>query len=386
MTDAPRQRDVDLIVLGGGPAGASAAFTAAKAGLAVALVDPRRFPRDKLCGGGLTGRSMRLYRDIFGNDMPPVPLARRDAIAFHAFGEDLGIDRDAPPLHLGMRFSFDHALVEQALRAGAIDFTGQSGTLDPDAGTIALGGCQLRTPLIVAADGVNSPTARQLFGAAFDHRTIGFALEVELPEPAPDAPLRIDFGAADWGYGWHFPKPSGVTIGVGGVHSRNADMKGALHRYLETLGVRGTSRIKGQFLPFGAFRSVPGRGRVLLAGDAAGLVDPITGEGIAHAMLSGAEAARACIEALAQGAPDRALPIYRKRIAPIHTALRHASRLRPILFRESLRPAFLRSFRESRTLRREYLAMLDGQTDYGPIMRRMALRLPGFALRALRGG
>lgn len=385
MSRAPRQRDFDLIVLGAGPAGAAAACTAAAAGLAVALVDPRRFPRNKLCGGGLTGRSMRLYREIFGNAAPPVPLERRDAIAFHAFGEDLGTDRDAPPLHLGMRFSFDHALVEHALQAGAVDFTGQAGTLDPDTGNVTLAACTLRAPLIIAADGVNSPTARHLFGSAFDHGAIGFALEVELPDRAPDRPLRIDFGAADWGYGWQFPKPAGVTIGVGGVLSRNPDMKGALRRYLHTLGIHEAPRVKGQFLPFGAFRPVPGRGRVLLAGDAAGLVDPITGEGIAHAMLSGAEAARACAGALAANAPDRALPLYRKRIAPIHTALRHAALLRPLLFRESLRPAFIRSFRDSQTLRREYLAMLDGQTDYGPIMRRMALRLPGVVMRAIRG-
>ncbi|SDX86901.1 geranylgeranyl reductase family protein [Citreimonas salinaria] len=385
MSHRPRHRNFDLIVLGAGPAGAAAAVTSAGAGLSVALVDPRHFPRDKLCGGGLTGRSMRLYREIFGQAVPPVPLERRDAIAFHAFGEDLGTDRDAPPVHLGMRCSFDHALVEHALCAGAVDFTGRTCTLDVDTGTVTIEAGQLRAPLIIAADGVNSPTARHLFGTPFDRRTIGFALEVELPDRAPERALRIDFGAAEWGYGWQFPKPAGLTIGVGGVLSRNADMKGALRRYLDTLGIHESLPVKGQFLPFGAFRAVPGRGRVLLAGDAAGLVDPLTGEGIAHAMLSGAEAARACTDALAANDPDSALPLYRKRIAPIHTALRHAARLRPILFSESLRPAFIRSFRDSRSLRREYLAMLDGQTDYGPIMRRMALRLPGFVMRAIRG-
>jgi flavin-dependent dehydrogenase len=283
-----------------------------------------------------------------------------------------------------MRYAFDAALVARALAAGAVDFTGQQGHVDPDEGTVRLPGVILEAPLIVAADGVNSPTARRLFGAAFDRETIGFALEVELPHPGPERALRIDFGAANWGYGWQFPKPQGTTIGLGGVLSRNADLKAALHRYLETLRVDDPPRFKGQFLPFGAFRPVPGQGRVLLAGDAAGLVDPITGEGIAHAMKSGAEAAQACIEALATGRPDRALPLYRRRIEPVHAALRNANLLRPVLFNPFMRPAFVRGFRQSRRLRRDYLAMLDGQTDYGPILRGMIPRLPGLAWRAVR--
>ena len=79
----------DLIVLGAGPAGASAAMVAVQAGLRVALVDKRRFPRDKLCGGGLTGRAMRHYGAIFGKQQPDVPIVRRDSFQFHAFGQDL---------------------------------------------------------------------------------------------------------------------------------------------------------------------------------------------------------------------------------------------------------------------------------------------------------
>ena len=81
---------------------------------------------------------------------------------------------------------------------------------------------------MIGADGANSLVARTLYGEAFDHARIGFGLEIEAPAPAADAPVRIDFGAAEWGYGWNFPKAGSATIGIGGVHGRNPGMPPAL--------------------------------------------------------------------------------------------------------------------------------------------------------------
>ncbi|WP_425071604.1 geranylgeranyl reductase family protein [Sagittula sp. S175] len=378
-------RSFDLIVIGAGPAGAACARTAAKNGLKTALVDKKRFPRDKLCGGGLTGRAIGHHDRIFGKPLPDIPFERRDNFEFHAFGENLDTGSDSPPIHLAMRRDLDAWLLQQAISAGAEDFTGQPGTLDPDSPALDLPGLRLTAPLIVAADGVSSPTAKLLFGEAFDRDQIGFALEVERPGDASNVPLRIDFGAADWGYGWQFPKTCGTTIGVGGVMRRNADMKASLAGYLRTLGVTEELKIKGQFLPFGGFRETPGKGRVLLAGDAAGLVDPITGEGIAHALHSGELAALAVVEALHAQNPDTALSRYTAALRPIHSGLKQARLLRHVMFREALRPTFIRSFKRSRTLKREYLRLLAGQTEYDAIMKGMALRLPSFVWRALRG-
>ena len=385
-TGASRRTErFDVIVLGAGPAGAAAAMTAASSGLKVALVDKARFPRNKLCGGGITGRALRHYQRIFGGTLPDVPLERRGDFSFHAFGKDLGASRNVPPLHLGMRYQLDDALVRQAISAGAADFTGVTGTLDPTTPALDLPRHRLEAKILIAADGVNSPTARSLFGTAYDPSKIGFALEVERPGVDPKRPLRIDFGAANWGYGWQFPKPEGTTIGVGGVLSRNADMKSALKRYLRVLDVSENLPVKGQFLPFGDFRKTPGKGRVLFAGDAAGLVDPITGEGIAHALDSGALAAEAARTALAKGNPDDALAKYMRALHPIHSDLRYARVLRNVMFREALRPAFIRSFRASRTLRGDYLRLMAGEVDYGPLMRKTAARLPQFAWRAIIG-
>lgn len=312
----------------------------------------------------------------------------RTDFEFRAFGEDLGTSRGAPPIHLAMRRDLDSHLVDRARAAGAEILTGLDLTLDqssPQRPALTGDGVRLEAPLMIAADGVNSATAHVLFGEAFDRDRIGFALEAEHPGADPSRALRIDFGAAEWGYGWQFPKHAGTTVGVGGVMGRNPDLKAAMRRYLQTLDLPPDARIKGQFLPFGDFRPMPGQGNILLAGDAAGLVDPITGEGIAHALHSGELAAHAVHAALQAGSPDSALPRYRAALRPIHAGLRHANLLRNLMFRLPLRPAFIRSFRHSRTLRDDYLRLLAGETDYGPLMRKMVFRLPGFAMRALRG-
>ena len=371
----------DLIVLGAGPAGASAARCAARAGLRVALIDKARFPRDKLCGGGLTGRAIGQFAQIFARPLPGVPLEKRSEITFHAFGEDLGTSVDAPPLHLAMRREFDAHLVDMAIEAGAVDFTGQD--VRRDGTCVWSGETHLQAPLLIAADGVNSQTAKELFGQAFDRDKIGFALEVEQPGGDPARPLRIDFGAADWGYGWQFPKTCGTTVGVGGIMARNPDMKAHMARYMADLGIDKSLKVKGQFLPFGELRPVPGQGRVLLAGDAAGLVDPLTGEGIAYAMQSGALAARAVLEALKASRPDEALRAYRRSLRPIHANIRHAARLRHLMFNPRLRPFFLRQFSGSQRMRADYLHLLAGEMEYGPLMRRLMFRLPGKMLRAL---
>ncbi|HBM59602.1 MAG TPA: geranylgeranyl reductase [Citreicella sp.] len=371
---APRY---DLVVIGAGPAGSAAALCAARAGLRVALVDKARFPRVKLCGGLVTGRALRALRQPLPADL----LERRDSLSFFDRGAPLGQITGGPPVYLTTRLGLDAHLLAQALQAGAEDFTGH-----PVAG-LAPGfvqlrdGAALRAPLILGADGVNSAVARHLFGRAFDPATIGFALEIEAP-PSEDQSLQVDFGAAAWGYGWRFAKSGSTTIGVGGLQARNPDMKARLAAYLALLPDQAGARVMGHHLPFGELRRVPGHGRMLLAGDAAGLVDPITGEGIAHALQSGHLAAEAVIAALAAGRPDSALPRYARALAPTLRALRHARMLRPLVFSDRCGGLFRQAFRDSATMKLRYMELLAGEVDYAALLRRAAWRLP---LRLLRG-
>lgn len=379
----------DVIVIGAGPAGASAAFVAAQAGLRVALIDRRTFPRDKLCGGLVTGRARRHYADIFGHEMPFGPQDRKTTVDFRYRGQPVGIIEDAPALCATMRWDMDAMLCGHALAAGAQDFTGQAvAEIDRDSGTVTLkGGAMLSYGVLIGADGVNSQVARELFGQPFDRARIGFGLEIEADgaDVDPAAPIRIDLGAAQWGYGWVFPKRCSTTVGVGGVLARNPEMKRAMSAYCEMLGIDAAeASFKGQFLPFGDFRTVPGQGAVLLAGDAAGLVDPITGEGIGYAMQSGQLAASAAIAALNVGHPETALTRYRRALRPVHRALRMARLIRPVIFMPALEPGFTRAFQRSSSLRRDYLRLMAGEVEYEQILARLVLRLPRLGVMALR--
>ncbi len=374
-------RTFDVVVIGAGPAGSAAAATAAAAGLRVALIDHKSFPRDKLCGGLITGRSLGYYTEIFGTPLDVSPLERKEKIAFRFRGRPVGTIDDAPPIYLSMRWDFDHHLVKRALAHGAVDMTGRSvERVDLASRCVVLkDGRSISYGVLIGADGVNSMVARALFGQSFDRARIGFGLEVEAPaEPgAHEMPVSVDIAAAAWGYGWSFPKSCSTTIGVGGLLSENSDMKGAMSSYLAGRGVEmAPRRFKGQFLPFGDYRKSPGQDAILLAGDAAGLVDPITGEGIAYAMKSGQLAALAAVRAVQSGKPVRALADYRRKLRPIHRSLRMAVMLRPLIFRPRYQRMFETAFRNSATVRRRYLELLAGEVEYGAIVRACLRRLP----------
>ncbi len=374
----------DVAVIGAGPAGAAAAATAVRVGLSVALIDHKSFPRNKLCGGLITGRSMRYFRDVFGENLTVDPLERKEVIEFQFQGRDLGRISDAPPMFLSMRWEFDHHLVERAVAMGAEDMTGQQvEAIDIQTRRIALkDGRTLAYGVMIGADGANSMVARRLFGRSFDRSRIGFGLEIEAPSvPRPaEAPLSVNIAAAQWGYGWSFPKDCSTTIGVGGLLTENDDFKSALTDYLRILGVEADERdFKGQFLPFGDFRKQPGSGSVLLAGDAAGLVDPITGEGIAYALKSGQMAARAAKSASTTDTPEVALRLYQKQLRPIHRSLRMANLIRPMIFHPRFQPTFERAFRGSVTVRRKYLDLLAGEIGYGAILAACLWRMPRMA-------
>ncbi|MFN6976897.1 MAG: geranylgeranyl reductase family protein [Gemmobacter sp.] len=371
----------DVIVVGAGPAGAAAARAARAAGLSVALIDKARFPRDKLCGGGITGRCRTHLDEAFGPGFAADLCLTTTHVRLTDRGRCLGDLPDAPPIHMTMRRDFDAALSGAAVAAGAEPFLGRRiAAVDPAGATLTLaGGLRLAGHVLIGADGVASPTARALFGRAFDPRRTALALEVEVQDRTGTA-VEIDLAAIPHGYGWDFPKAGGRTLGLGGIGRQSADLRAALAAFLLPRGAGAAlDTCKGAFLPAGDFRRVPGKGRALLAGDAAGLVDPITGEGIGWAIRSGAAAAAAAAAAIAAGDPASALSRYRSAIAPIHRELRWAGLLKHAVYAPPLRPLFLRVLEREPAIQRRFLALLAGERDYADMglgsLRRMAGRL-----------
>lgn len=358
--------------MGAGPAGAAAAMAARGQGLSVALIDKATFPRDKLCGGGLTGRAMAVMARVFGAGPDPERTLMTRHVRLVSGARLLGDFPDAPVFGMVMRREFDAGLKARAVAAGALDLTGRRvAALDPDAREVRLAdGTALAARVLIGADGANSAVARALFGRAFDPAAVAFALEAEAPA-RPGTAIEIDLLAAHWGYGWVFPKQHSLTIGVGGTERRNPDLRRAMADYAARHGAMGL-RCKGAFIPSGEARA--GRGAVLLAGDAAGLCDPITGEGLAWAMESGAMAGRAA----AAGDPGAA---YRAALAPVAAELARARMLARVVHHPWLRPRFHALLARQPGLQRRFLQLLAGERDYADIGLRSLLRLAAGLIR-----
>ncbi|MBV7408682.1 geranylgeranyl reductase family protein [Maritimibacter sp. DP1N21-5] len=366
----------DLVVLGAGPAGSAAAKRARTLGLSVLMIDKAIFPRPKLCGAGITPRSQKALVDIFGANVPNAYHIASRKMGFRWDGEDLAAFEGPYDFIYTYRTDFDHWLLREAEAAGAEVRQGTrvETILDQDDTLVLADGTRVTYKVLVGADGVASPLAKHLFGKAFDTDTIGFAYETEVPAPCSDqAEMTIDFGVVRWGYGWNFPKSRSRTIGVVSIRGVDQDLRAAMDGYLRNEGFDPSSvTIKGAHIPFGDYRETPGRGNVLLVGDAAGFVDAITGEGIALALESGAHAAEAAAQVIAEGRPQRADRAYYPKVKHIQADLEKVKKMRAIAYGSATRGMFKEKLRTSTRLREALFEVVSGQSSYADIEKRMA--------------
>jgi menaquinone-9 beta-reductase len=395
----------DVVVAGGGPAGSAAAFTLAARGLRVGVVDKYSFPRDKLCGGLLTLRAKKIFRQVFQTDWSPAIHRTACGAKFYFQSRLLNTVADYSDISFTCRREFDAFLLNLAVQRGATLLEGRMvKSVDSANSTVALAdGATLNYDFLIGADGVNSAVARGLFGAAFNPQTIGFGLELEVPHIQSFSPIggqaarradegvrfmergcvtdpEIHFGLIDWGYGWVFPKRETLTAGIGGTLRKNPELMESFKGFLRRrFGEIPAGKIKGHHIPFGDFRRIPGRGNVLLCGDAAGLVEPITGEGIAFAMQSGHLAAEAVRDAVAAGNPSAALDFYLPRYETIAASFRHANRLRHFLFPRAAQKLFSKILPRTDSIPRRHLDLMADEityADYGKFLLGKAVSAP----------
>jgi geranylgeranyl reductase family protein len=301
---APGGAVVDVAVVGAGPAGATAALVLARAGLDVVLLDRAALPRDKTCGGGVVARALESLPP--GVDVPVERRLGRVESRFVDAGLAVTVERDTALVHMARRAPLDLALAEAALAAGAVlraPCALERVGLTPQHVELDTGRGPLRARFLIAADGATGPTAR---AAGWTEPPASVpALDAEVDGPPRllarfTDRVRFDLGVPPGGYGWIFPKADHLSVGVG-VFTRTAvrrRLRDELSRYLYVVGL-GEARvrgIRGAPIPVRPRREVA-RGRVLLAGDAAGLADPLTGEGISFAILSGRLAAESLLAA-----------------------------------------------------------------------------------------
>ena len=299
---SPSTSTFEAAVVGAGPAGAIAALHLARAGRHVVLIDKARFPRVKVCGGGVVRRAREhLPAEV---SLPIQHESRRVGMRFLDRGRSWTIRREDTVIAMTMRADLDHALVDAARKSGAqwmspCEVRGlarQSGHVELDT---SLG--PVRAQFVIAADGATGRCAK-LAGWNEGLATIP-ALEAEVrvddaAHGALSATAMFDFGGVvEGGYGWVFGKRAHLSCGVLSMRRGQANLHERLERYLHAAGVRAVAPpdVRGYVIPVAPRAGGVARDRVMLAGDAAGLADPVTAEGISIAMHSGALAARAIL-------------------------------------------------------------------------------------------
>ena len=360
----------DSIIVGAGPAGSSAAYLLAKAGMRVLLIDKHAFPRNKLCGGLLSGRSQKVFASIFEENWRPAIEYVSRGISLYAGDALLNSLDDCAPLHLTSRHVFDNYLLELAEKRGAESLQACAvRSIDVSNNQLQLeNGGTLQADFIIGADGVLSRVANSLHGNILDKRKLGIGLEIETPRGmfGRDVTMpEIYFGLVRWGYGWVFPKADTLTIGIGGVLSKNGSMKALFQHFLQQLfGSVPDFPIKGHYLPFRRYRKAPGKGSILLTGDAAGLVEPITGEGIAFALQSGQFAAEAILQAARQSAPALAYTFYRQQYRHFTNILNYAHLMAYLLFPAKMERLFIKILPKSKLPLVKQMELLNDEIGY----------------------
>jgi len=371
----------DVLVIGGGPAGSSAARTLASENIKVGLVDKHIFPRDKLCGGLLTLRSEKIFRKVFNTSWNPTIETVSRGVRFFFKERFLNSVENYKDIYFTCRHRFDDYLLRLAEQAGTVLYLG-TGVRSVNIGNSSIGladGTILTSKYIIGADGVNSTIAKSLFGSAFNKDKIALGLEMEVPIDQYHQRIidpEIYFGVARWGYGWVFPKRGTLTVGIGGLYKENADLKKEFQRFLQIrFGNIPNQKIKGHHIPFGDYRTNPGENNILLCGDAAGLVEPITGEGIAFAMQSGYYAALAIIEALSSDERVEALELYKKKYKKIANTLDHANILRYLIFPRVTEYLFVNILPNTRDIPRKFMDLMADEIEYGEYIRFLAMKV-----------
>lgn len=307
--------EYDVAVIGAGPAGASAALAARRAGASVLLLDRADFPRDKPCGDGIAPHAVDVLAGLGVPDpvdgYPPVPALRLVSPSGREVAQAL-----PRPAYTVPRKVFDARLVEAAVAAGAELRRHTVREVRERDGQVVIDGA-VTARALVGADGAGSMVRRALGFAPNPDGHLAIAMRGYAPA-RPVVEQLIVTSSAGWpAYAWSFPIGDGrANVGYGEVlrgrpltRAHLLDRMAALLPGLDPAGVTG---LRAHHLPLSTRRPPAGRGRMVLAGDALSLINPFTGEGIFYAVLSGALAGEAA--AGGEGVAGRYTAALRRRL------------------------------------------------------------------------
>jgi geranylgeranyl reductase family protein len=349
MSQPDENGTYDVVIVGGGPSGSTSGYILSKAGLKVVIVDKARFPRQKLCAGLLTQKTIRLICSLFSETVES--LLKREIINFESNYFEVffrnrciaKVHHNSMPFYYVDRSVYDNFFLQKAKEEGAEILEGETAVSTDyrKNEVVTSSGKTLRSKHIIGADGVYSRVRKEVFferqKSDLWQRDLATAFEVFVErekERNTDYYSKIFYGYVRWGYAWLFPNKDHVRIGLGGLNVKNEKVLLFLfRRFLSSLGLSNYSeiRVQGHAVPYGNFLENPVRESTLLVGDAAGFADPLLGEGIYYAHKSAQLASLAIIQETAEG--KSAGITYRKKLGEhVYPQLMGAKNLRRLLF------------------------------------------------------
>jgi len=296
----------DVIVVGAGPSGAILAYELGKRGIGVLVLEKEKLPRYKCCAGGVTSKAAKLLDfDITG---VVEDVISEVSFTFNLNSTYLG-QHGQPLIYTVMRDVFDHFLVTRAQQLGAVLMDGQRVTsiqTDADWVEVSTANDIFRSRLVVGADGAYSVVAKELdMGRSMEY-IAGIESEVVVPEEELakwKSRVQIDLGCIPGGYAWVFPKRNHLSIGAGCLAPKAKYLDRQYQKFVNSLSIGSytIARSSSHLIPTCTKGRLVWQDKALLLGDAAGLTDPLTGEGIYSAIRSAQLAAPVIENCLARG-------------------------------------------------------------------------------------
>ncbi|MBW2180220.1 MAG: NAD(P)/FAD-dependent oxidoreductase [Deltaproteobacteria bacterium] len=359
----------DVIIVGAGPAGSLLGYYLAKNKINVLIIDKQKLPRYKVCGGGLTRRALDIIpfniSEVIESYSHNLNITLYNSIVFE-------YTSTLPVIGMVMRDRFDYFLTKKATHQGAAlrdetafkSVTGKAGDLN-----IETSRGFLKAKILVGADGVFSKTAKALKLNISSKQMIGLEAEIYIPNANMLKTLMnitsFDFGVIPEGYGWIFPKKEHLSIGILSVSKKIKAMKQYFYNYLETKKLQNYAHIKslkGWMIPYGPPKNIfYANEKGLLVGDAAGLSDPITGEGIFYAFKEADIASQIIADKLLFG--KGGLSLYNGALKPLQKDLAYALKLHRLVYKIPRISHKLMKVHGNR-LGKKYIDIITGKTTY----------------------
>ena len=288
----------DVVIIGAGPAGSTLGYELARKGIDVLILEKESLPRYKPCAGGITVKAAKLlgfdFSPVVRDTVHGVRVVYKNSRAFTKW-------YDKPLIYMVMRSDFDHLLVQRAREAGAVVMENEKVCqieANSQGAKVTTTNHTFTAQVLAGADGARSVVAA---GAGLmQNIDFGIGMEAEISVPAEkllqwDSLVGLHLGYIRGGYGWVFPKKDHLSVGAGGPLRQVKRLRSGYQAVLKSYDLENQSvtRLRSHYLPVRKKGMAIQSKRVLLLGDAAGLVDPLTGEGIYHAVKSAQIAAPA---------------------------------------------------------------------------------------------